>query len=90
MAHPRVFISSTFYDLRHVRNDLERFIASLGYEAVMSERGRVTYGPADRLEEYCYREIQNVDIVVSIVGGKYGSKSQAQPYSISQLEMKHA
>jgi hypothetical protein len=37
MAKPRVFISSTFYDLRHVRADLERFIKDMGYEPVLSE-----------------------------------------------------
>lgn len=31
MAKPRVFISSTFYDLRQVRQDLDQFIMSLGY-----------------------------------------------------------
>ena len=31
MASPRVFISSTFYDLRHVREDLERSVRELGY-----------------------------------------------------------
>jgi hypothetical protein len=29
MAKPRVFISSTFYDLRHLRADLERFIKEM-------------------------------------------------------------
>ena len=28
MAKPRIFVSSTFYDLRHVRNDLENFITA--------------------------------------------------------------
>ncbi len=32
MAKPRVFISSTYYDLRHIRNDLDGFIKELGYE----------------------------------------------------------
>jgi hypothetical protein len=30
VARPRVFVSSTFYDLRQVRTDLERFIRDLG------------------------------------------------------------
>lgn len=33
MAKPRVFISSTFYDLRQIRSDLDNFIDTLGYEA---------------------------------------------------------
>ena len=39
MAKPRIFISSTYYDLRQVRADLERFIKDLGYETVLNEQG---------------------------------------------------
>ncbi len=31
MATPRVFVSSTYYDLQHVRNDIHIFLQSLGY-----------------------------------------------------------
>ena len=87
MARPRVFISSTFYDLQHVRADLERFVSGLGYEPVLHERGSVPYGSIERLEEYCYREVQLADIVVSVIGGRYGSPSQENPYSVSQREL---
>ena len=30
MARPRIFISSTFYDLRQVRSDIERFHSGAG------------------------------------------------------------
>jgi len=90
MAKPRVFLSSTFYDLRYVRADMERFIRELGYEPVLSERGQVPYGKLEALEQYCYREINMCDIVVSVVGGRFGSPSSERPYSVSQLEIKTA
>lgn len=90
MARPRIFVSSTFYDLRHVRSDLERFIRELGYEPVLNERGTIPYGKEEKLEEYCYREIQNTDILVSLVGGRFGSGSDHGDYSISQMEFKIA
>ncbi|GAL87777.1 hypothetical protein MYP_5008 [Sporocytophaga myxococcoides] len=90
MAKPRIFISSTFYDLRQVRSDLDRFIKELGYEPVLNELGNIAYGKDEKLEEYCYKEISNVDILVSIVGGRYGSESQHQNVSISQMEFKTA
>ncbi len=90
MARPRVFVSSTFYDLRQVHADLERFISQLGYEPVLHERGRVAYGSKKELEEYCYREIDLCDILISIIGGRYGTGSQQQPYSITQSELKRA
>jgi hypothetical protein len=90
MARPRVFISSTFYDLKQVRTDLERFIIQMGYDPILHERGKVAYGTDKKLEEYCYREIDLSDIVISIIGGRYGTGSQHQPYSISQVELKTA
>ncbi len=90
MARPRIFISSTFYDLRQIRADLEKFIDSLGFEAVRNEEGDIPYGKEEELQEYCYKEIANVDILVSVIGGRYGSESNLSKYSISQKELKTA
>lgn len=90
MAHPRVFLSSTFFDLKHVRADLERFIREMEYDPVLNERGNIPYGSEEKIEEYCYKEIELCDILVSIIGGRFGSSSQHEPYSISQLEIKTA
>ncbi|CAM4117212.1 DUF4062 domain-containing protein [Cytophagaceae bacterium 50C-KIRBA] len=90
MAKPRIFVSSTFYDLRQVRADLDRFIKDLGYEPVLNELGNISYGKDEKLEEYCYKEISNVDILVSIIGGRFGSESQHKNNSISQIEVRTA
>ena len=57
MAKPRVFISSTFYDLRHIRNDLDEFVSGLGFESVLSEKGDIAYEHDRPLDESCYREV---------------------------------
>ncbi len=91
MAKPRVFISSTYYDLRQVRADIERFVKECGYEPVRSETGSIPYGKEERPEEYAYREIELCDIVVSIIGGRFGTESQQERgHSISQKELKRA
>ena len=68
MARPKVFISSTFYDLKQIRNDLDVFIKDMGYDPVLNERGNIPYGSTEKLEDYCYKEIDQVDILVSIIG----------------------
>lgn len=90
MAKPRVFISSTFYDLKQIRSDIDSFIHSLGYESIRNEEGNIPYGKTDALETYCYKEIKSIDILISIIGGRFGSESQKGNSSISQLELKTA
>lgn len=90
MARPRVFISSTYFDLKAVREDLDRFITSMGYEPVRHEVGQVAYGRDDRPEAYAYREIEFCDVLISIIGSKFGTASAGSEYSISQEELKKA
>lgn len=91
MAEPRVFISSTFYDLRQIRADLDWFIRDVGYVAIRNEGGDIPYGSDDELEQYCYREIERCDILVAVVGGRFGHASRLRKeYSISQMEVKTA
>ncbi|WP_260260753.1 DUF4062 domain-containing protein [Vibrio intestinalis] len=90
MAKPRIFVSSTYYDLKQVRTDLERFIVEQGYDAVLNEKGHISYGSQEKLEEYCYKEIDQCDILVSIIGGRYGSQSHESEYSVSNKELKKA
>jgi hypothetical protein len=90
MAKPRIFVSSTYYDLKHIRADVERFIREQGYEPVLNEKGHIPYGSSERLEEYCYKEIELCDILVSVIGGRFGSESRNENYSVSNLELKTA
>lgn len=90
MAKPRVFISSTFYDLQQIRANLDQFLEELGYESVRNEEGDIPYGSDEQLEEYCYKEIRNVDILVNIIGGRFGTPSSKSDYSITQQELQTA
>ena len=87
MSVPRVFISSTYYDLKYVRDDIGGFIKSLGYEPVMHDKGNVTYTQSQTLEQSCYNEISTCDIVVCIIGNKYRTQSSGSDYSITMEEL---
>ncbi|MDV7419457.1 DUF4062 domain-containing protein [Acinetobacter baumannii] len=91
MAKPRIFISSTYYDLRNIRSDLERYIKERNYDPILNEKGHIPYSSQARLEEYCYKEIENCDILISIIGGRFGSIAfDSGGYSISQKELRTA
>ncbi|WP_447500027.1 DUF4062 domain-containing protein [Acinetobacter oleivorans] len=38
MTKPRIFISSTYFDLRNIRSDLERYIKERNYDAILNEK----------------------------------------------------
>lgn len=78
LARPRVFVSSTYYDLKHLRSSIENFIEGMGYEPVLSEKDNIAFTPDAPLDESCYREARNSDVYVLIVGGRYGSEISAQ------------
>jgi hypothetical protein len=40
----------------------------------LSERGNVPYDPSLPLDESCYREVENSDLFVLVIGGRYGSE----------------
>lgn len=90
MAVPRVFISSTYYDLKQARNNIGDFIKSLGYEPVMHERSGVAYTQTEPLEMDCYHELASCDIVVCIIGNHFGSKSATNDFSITMNEINTA
>lgn len=72
MAFPKVFISSTCYDLGEVRDSLYSFIKSLYYEPVVSEKGDIFYHPDFHTHESCINEIENCDLFILIIGGRHG------------------
>ena len=78
MAKPQVFISSTYYDLKHIRASIEGFVENLGYEAILSEKGKIAYDPDIPLDESCYRTAAEADIFVLIIGGRYGSETSEE------------
>ncbi len=90
MANPKVFISSTYYDLKHIRNDLQVFIQGLGYDAVMHDKGNIPYAQTETLEDSCYNEVSASDILICIIGNKYGTQGTDGNYSITMNELRRA
>lgn len=77
MAKPRVFISSTCYDLAPERDSLLDFCESFGFESALSERGDVFFHPDLHTHDSCIHEIRNCHILILIVGGRFGGNYRA-------------
>ncbi|MCG9760201.1 MULTISPECIES: DUF4062 domain-containing protein [Pseudoalteromonas] len=90
MAIPRVFISSTCYDLKHIRENLKYFVRTIGYEPVLSEEGAVFYNPTMHTHDSCLSEVPNCQMFVLIIGGRYGGLFREGDNSITNEEYKEA
>jgi hypothetical protein len=86
MPTPRIFISSTCYDLKYIRENLKFFVRTLGYEPVLSEEGAVFYDPKLHSHDACLVEVPSCQILVLIIGGRYGSKYKGSDKSITNEE----
>ena len=56
---PRIFISSTFYDLKYIREDISNFVRAHDFEPIMFEDGDIGYTPGKPLDESCYESMRN-------------------------------
>jgi hypothetical protein len=70
----KIFVSSTCYDLSIIRSQLKSFIENMGYDAVLSEYNDIFYDPKDHTHESCVKEVTNADVVILIIGSRFGGK----------------
>lgn len=90
MSAPRVFVSSTYYDLKHIRNYLETFIQQFGYTPVLSERGDVFYASDSDAQQSCLEEVRSCQLFVLVIGAKRGSEYQDTGETIVNHEYRAA
>lgn len=85
---PSIFVSSTCYDLKQIRQDIRQFIEDdLGYEAILSEYDSFPIDPDRDTVNNCLRVVeQRADIMVLIVGNRYGYITNHGEKSITNLE----
>ncbi|MGA2395533.1 MAG: DUF4062 domain-containing protein [Candidatus Lustribacter sp.] len=81
-------VSSTFYDLREIRQQLASMISDeLGYKALISESPLFPIEPDIAAIENCRRRVEeDVDILVLVIGRRYGSIYLESGKSITNIE----
>ena len=78
MAELRVFVSSTCYDLSLLRSQLRLFIKDMGYDPIMSDYEDILYDPRTHTHASCVDEVGNCDILVLIIGSRFGGNASAE------------
>lgn len=89
--NPSVFVSSTCYDLKQVREDLKDFFEeNYGFQTILSEFDSFPVDPCKGTFENCIENVdKTADIFVLIVGNRYGYVME-NGKSITNLEYLHA
>ncbi|HEY2169262.1 MAG TPA: DUF4062 domain-containing protein, partial [Candidatus Angelobacter sp.] len=90
MDQTRIFVSSTFFDLAQVRENLSRVITDLGHVAVMSEFASFAVLPSLTTIENCKHNVRNSDVFVLIIGSRRGSLDPATSKPVTLLEYETA
>lgn len=86
MPSPKVFVSSTCYDLGMAREQLRSFLLRIGYEPILSEYSDILYDPRAHTHTSCIQEVPNADIVVVLIGSRFGGKAIPEALSTVDLE----
>lgn len=88
---PTVFVSSTCYDLKQVREDLKDFFeVNYGFRAMLSEFDSFPVDPCIGTFENCLNNVDKAaDIFMLIIGTRYGCITETGR-SITNLEYLHA
>lgn len=85
---PHVMISSTCFDLKQVRSDLARFLGEqLGCIPLVSEWSSFPIDPDVNTIENCRRRVEReADVLILIIGGRYGSVDSTSSKSVTNIE----
>lgn len=91
MAKPRIFVSSTCYDLKEIRSQIREFIQDYGYEPILSEFGDIFFDYGEHPQDSCFKEIEKCQMFVLIIGNSFGStyyrySNSSSPNSITMEE----
>lgn len=73
MAKPRIFVSSTCYDLKEIRSQIREFILDYGYDPILSEFGDIFFDYGEHPQDSCFKEIEKCQMFVLIIGNSFGS-----------------
>ena len=94
MAVPRVFISSTCYDLKELRSQIREFINDYGYDPVLSEYGDIFFEYGTHPQDACFAEVAKCHMFLLIIGNTYGSfyhnSDTVKPASVTMKEFEEA
>lgn len=90
MAKPRIFLSSTCFDLGDARAELTSHLEGCGFEVLNSQSGKFGVKPKVHSHDACLVMMEQADYVVLIIGGRRGGTYVGSEKSITNKEIRAA
>jgi Domain of unknown function (DUF4062) len=86
-----IFISSTFYDLKDIRDILVQVLRADGHEVIAYEKGTVPVNPGKHNYEQCFSKIKDCDCLIAILDRRFGGEYPiGTNKSITEAEIEQA
>ncbi len=78
----KIFISSTYEDLKEERKEAIRYIDRIGHSIAMEK----FFASNHQSKDVCLEKLQECDAVILILGFKYGSMDKMEGISFTEIE----
>jgi hypothetical protein len=87
----RIFLSSTIFDLKDLRDTLIHELESDGHEVIASEKGTVLIVPDKNSYEQCLAAVAECDYLIAIIDKRFGGEyPHGSRQSITEAEIEEA
>jgi HEAT repeat protein len=87
----KIFLSSTIFDLRDLRDALVQGIETDGHEVIASEKGTLPVNPGKHSYEQCLKAAAECDCLIAILDGRFGGEYPlGSNKSITEAEIEEA
>jgi Domain of unknown function (DUF4062) len=90
MAKPRIFLSSTCFDLNDARAEITTFLDGFGFEVLNSQNAKFGVKPKVHSHDACIAMMEQADYVVLMIGGRRGGTYVGSEKSITNEEIRAA
>jgi hypothetical protein len=89
-ALTRIFISSTVYDLKDLRNTVQNALRHFGYAVLASEDGSIPVDSSQHSYDICLKAARDSECLIAIIDGRFGGTMPDGKTSITQAEIEAA
>jgi Domain of unknown function (DUF4062) len=86
----KVFISSTIFDLKDLRDSLQQWLRGKGYTVLASEAGTIPIDSSKHSYDVCLEAARTCDCLVAVIDGRFGGLMPDGETSITLAEIHQA